>query len=151
MSPVDDPAQADAVIDLEYGTVRPISVVPVPRDDGFVNCWSNSTAVSCTGGGYTSITRCSGTGENIRCSGCTYDDAALFDGVLLARAEVDHAIMRKITSKTYLLDKDGKHLLWQYDEGVRREKNGIAPEWWAQLNAFAGCGKPRNRYKKHMQ
>lgn len=62
-----------------------------------------------------------------------FDGGALVSsGVLQAWAQVDHAIMRAITTKAYLLDKDGKQILWQYDEGVRHEKNGFGSEWWEQ-------------------
>jgi hypothetical protein len=148
MNEVDDPAQADAIVDLEDGTVRPVALPPPTPQSGFVSCWSGSRSATCQDGQWTSATSCSGTGGDIRCDSYTYDSTIVPNALFLGAAQLHHSIMSKITSKAYLLSRDSKTLLWEYDEGVKHEKNGVSPEWWSQLNNYVGCGKSRHNYKK---
>ena len=146
LAAVDRPEEADALVDLEEGTLHFIDHVPDPEPSGFVSCYSHARGASCTDGDVTSVVTCGGRGNGYHCQSYTYDDEAF----RAMGAFVREAIQAKITSHAYLLSPGGGTLLWDWDEGL--EHPGVSARnnpWWVQLNQQVGCGKTRQNYKKH--
>lgn len=150
MEAVTDAAEADAIIDLEVGTVSPIRHLPQPAPTGFVTCNFGGRYVSCSEiGGPTIVTSCTGRGAHVSCSSYSYDPGAMVSAVHDSVAEGYQALQRKLTTHAYVTDKESQALIWDYDEGVPQK--GVSAwhsQWWEQLNAFVGCGKTKLHYEK---
>jgi hypothetical protein len=148
LSAVDEPSQADLIVDLEYSDVR---LIQAHRDGvaTVVSCTSTRDGVRCldSNGHSSGVTCGSNKRGDVTCS--TYDDKVVIDAIRDLSAAGMYALERKMYTRAFVMDKQKQNLLWQYDEyAPTKGIPAMQQFWWAQLNAAVGCGKTHRDYKK---
>lgn len=145
LQPVPNADQADGILDLEpVAAPPPVEYAGAPT--GVITCRSRSAGTN----SFVACSDANGATEKIRCqtarngeSTCasTYFDPAGVENVLAAGAE---AMERSAETHAYLLSKDGKEVLWDFDESLPENQSLLHPSrnmWFKRLKDAAGCNK----------
>lgn len=143
LQPVPSVDQADGILDLEpVATPPPEEYAGAPT--GVVTCRSRSggrgSTVACSDvSGATEKIHCQTVGNGETTCTSTYFDPAGVENVLAAGAE---AMERSAQTHAYLLSKDGKEVLWDFDESLPENQSILHPSrdtWFKRLKEAAGC------------
>lgn len=143
LRPVSSIDQADGILDLE-----PVAAPPQEEyagaPTGAVTCRSRSggttSTVACSDvNGATEKIRCHTTGDGETTCTSTYFDPTGVENVLAAGTET---MERSAETHAYLLSKDGKEVLWDFDESLPENRSLLHPSrdmWFKRLKNAAGC------------
>jgi hypothetical protein len=143
IQPVPNVDQADGILDLEpVAAPPPVEYAAAPT--GVITCRSRSagttSSIACSdaNGATEKIhSQTARDGESICTS--TYFDPAGMENVLAAGAG---AMERSAETHAYLLSKDGKEVLWDFDESLPENQSILHPSrdmWFKRLKVAAGC------------